>query len=340
MPSDHLTDAGPDTARASAARAADHHRMAAIALLRWYAEMGVDEAVADAPRNAFAAHESEPFQLDVAEPMAARRGPSAGPDPSGQPDTPGARHEVNRRDDRAQRPARSAGRDDSFDDLREGPARAAPARPTSVVAGGGPSTDEAVQLATRLAAGCSTIGELANAIAGFDGCPLKKGARSTVVYDGTLGVDLLVIGEAPGREEDQAGKPFVGRAGQLLDRMLAAIGRDRAKNTLISNVVYWRPPGNRTPTDDETMICKPFVDRFIALSQPKAIAIMGGVALKALTGQSGITRARGRWRNIEVDGREIPALALFHPAFLLRRPENKRLAWADLQALDARLRAG
>ncbi|MEQ8749406.1 MAG: uracil-DNA glycosylase, partial [Amphiplicatus sp.] len=163
---------------------------------------------------------------------------------------------------------------------------------------------------------------------------------SDLFSDGVPGADLLVIGEAPGREEDMTGKPFVGRAGQLLDRMLAAIGRSRTTNTLISNVIYWRPPGNRTPTQIEMAICRPFVERLIELTEPKAALLAGGAAMQAMLGVSGIMRARGIWREIETaSGYKVPALPVFHPAFLLRSPAQKRHAWADLLALDERLKS-
>ncbi len=201
--------------------------------------------------------------------------------------------------------------------------------------------DEAIGAAERAARACKSFDELAAAVEAFEGCPLKAGATKTVFTDGAPGADLMVIGEAPGRDEDRIGKPFVGRAGQLLDRMLAAIGRHREANTLISNVIFWRPPGNRTPTPTETAICRPFVDRLIELTEPRAIALAGGAPMQALLGVTGIMRARGRWREIETaSGARVPALPMFHPAFLLRQPANKRLAWADLQALEARLRKG
>jgi DNA polymerase len=151
--------------------------------------------------------------------------------------------------------------------------------------------------------------------------------------------DLLVIGEAPGRDEDRLGKPFVGRAGQLLDRMLAAIGRSRESNVLISNAIFWRPPANRTPTALETAICRPFVDRLIDITAPRAVLIAGGAPLQAMLGVTGIMRARGVWREIETaGGKRVPALPTYHPAFLLRQPAGKRLAWADLQSLEQRLK--
>src|SRR5690606_20658015 len=138
---------------------------------------------------------------------------------------------------------------------------------------------------------------------------LKAGARNTVFSDGVPGARLLVIGEAPGRDEDALGKPFVGRAGQLLDKMLAAIGRSRATDTLISNVVYWRPPGNRAPTQAEIAACRPFVERLIELTQPAAIMLAGGVPTQAMIGASGIMRARGAWRDVTLaSGAAFPAL--------------------------------
>jgi len=203
------------------------------------------------------------------------------------------------------------------------------------------SADEAIKAAQAAAARCGTYEELAAAVAAFEGCMLKAGARKTVFADGQPGSHLLVIGEAPGRDEDAVGKPFVGRAGQLLDRMLAAIGRSRTTNTLISNVIYWRPPGNRTPTQIEIAICRPFVDRLIELTKPKALLIAGGVPLQALLGLTSITRARGVWREVKTaGGAGVDALPVFHPAFLLRTPSQKRLAWADLLALEKRLTAG
>ncbi len=203
------------------------------------------------------------------------------------------------------------------------------------------SADEAISAAEKAARACNSFEELEAAVAGFEGCPLKAGATNTVFADGVPGADLLVIGEAPGRDEDRIGKPFVGRAGQLLDRMLAAIDRSRETNVLISNVIYWRPPGNRTPSPMETAICRPFVERLIELTKPKAVVLAGGAPLQAMLGVTGIMRARGKWREIEThSGARFAALPIFHPAFLLRQPANKRLAWADLQALAARLREG
>ena len=222
------------------------------------------------------------------------------------------------------------------------PAKPTAAKPVTAIAPSDtPPADEAIRLAEKLAREAETIDALAAAVAAFNGCALKRGARNTVFIDGAVDGDLLVIGEGPGRDEDRIGKPFVGRAGQLLDKMLAAIDRSRDRDTLISNVVFWRPPGNRTPTGEETAICRPFVQRLIALSAPKAVLLTGGAPMEALLGVSGIMRNRGVWRDLDIGAeRPIPALPIFHPAFLLRQPAQKRLAWRDLQSLSARLRDG
>ena len=174
----------------------------------------------------------------------------------------------------------------------------------------------------------------------FDHCELKRGARSFVFSDGQPTARVMIIGEAPGREEDRAGKPFVGRAGQLLDRMLDAIdmGRDHqdaTKAVYITNVLPWRPPSNRTPEAAEIAMLLPFLERHIALADPDIIVLMGNTPCQALLGRSGITRMRGTWA--EAAGK--PCLPMFHPAYLLRNPIAKREAWADLLALQARLRS-
>ncbi len=195
-----------------------------------------------------------------------------------------------------------------------------------------------VQVARAAAARADSLEALRVAVQAFDLCELKKGARNTVFADGRPGARVLVLGEAPGREEDREGRPFVGRAGQLLDRMFAAIGLSRhsddARAALyITNVLFWHPPGDRTPEPAEIAMMKPFVDRHIALVAPEVVVTMGNTPLFALTGQRGITRARGKW--LEVLGR--PLLPMLHPAYLLRNPAAKREAWADLLALQARL---
>ena len=259
---------------------------AARALLRWYAEMGVDEAVAPSPADLYSWTRADPGSAPRIETV-----------------------------------------------------RAAPEPEAAAVEPAALSTDEAIKAAETAAVACKSFEELEAAVKAFEGCPLKAGAKNTVFTDGVPGADLLVIGEARGRDEDLLGKPFVGRAGQLLDRMLAAISRSRTENVLISNVIFWRPPANRTPTALETAVCRPFVDRLIEITDPKAVLIAGGAPLQALLGVTGIMRARGVWREIEtMGGKRYPALPTYHPAFLLRQPAGKRLAWADLQSLNARLK--
>ena len=264
-------------------------RGAALALLRWYVEMGADEAIAEAPQNR------------LADPAALR----AQPEPAALP-------------------------------------RSAP-KPPAVAAAPPPafaeSLGEGAQSARLMAASATTVEELAARVAAFDGCSLKFTATNTVFADGNPSAPVMIIGEAPGAEEDRTGRPFVGRAGQLLDRMLAAIGLDRS-GVLITNVIYWRPPGNRTPTAAEIASCLPFVLRHVALVRPRVLVLAGATAAGALLPQApGITRLRGRWFDLAVPGldRPVPTLPMFHPSFLLRSPERKREAWHDLLALRAKL---
>ena len=198
-----------------------------------------------------------------------------------------------------------------------------------------------VDEARRLANAASDLPALKTAIEAFDGCALKRDAESTVVFDGTPGAPVMVIGEGPGAEEDRQALPFVGKAGQLLDRMLAAIGLSRATNTLITNVNYWRPPNNRNPEADELAVCRPFVDRMIELNHPKLIITAGGVPSVSLLGaKTGIMRLRGQEALYETPGGwRGPLVPILHPAFLLRRPQEKALAWRDLQMIEARLQA-
>jgi DNA polymerase len=201
------------------------------------------------------------------------------------------------------------------------------------------SLAEAAQSARLVAAGAETIEALGALVAAFDGCPLKRTATNTVFMDGNPAAPVMIVGEAPGADEDRIGRPFVGRSGQLLDRMLAAIGQDRT-TVQITNVIYWRPPGNRKPTSAEIAACLPFVLRHIALARPHVLVLAGGTAASALLPLSeGITRLRGRWFDLAVPGldRPVPTLPMFHPSFLLRAPERKREAWRDLLALRARL---
>ncbi|WP_430303172.1 uracil-DNA glycosylase [Shimia ponticola] len=193
---------------------------------------------------------------------------------------------------------------------------------------------DAVAEATRLAATAPSLEALADAQASFDHCDLKKGARNFVFADGVAGAPLMIVGEAPGRDEDREGKPFVGRAGQLLDRMLAAIDMTRAQNVYITNVLPWRPPQNRDPKPDEMAMMLPFVKRHIELAQPKVLIAMGNHSCQALLQKRGITRLRGQWH----EALGLPVIPMLHPAYLLRQPHAKRGAWEDLLSLKSKLR--
>ncbi|MBU2486520.1 MAG: uracil-DNA glycosylase, partial [Alphaproteobacteria bacterium] len=191
--------------------------------------------------------------------------------------------------------------------------------------------------ARALAASANTIAELRAALEGFTGCNLRHSAKTLVFADGNPDADIMFIGEAPGREEDLQGMPFVGRAGQLLDRMLAAIELSR-ETAYITNMIPWRPPGNRTPAAHEIELCRPFIERHIALAQPKLLVMLGNVASKSLLDtDKGILSLRGTWMNRKSGDAEIPVMPTLHPAYLLRNPAQKRLAWADFLSLRDRL---
>ena len=270
------------------------------ALLRWYQEIGVDEAIGPTP-------------VDWTR-LKATTTVDRGPEIS----------------------ARSPGRSAAALPPPAMPPRPAP-RTADLTLGGEP----AVADAQAIAAAATTLAELEAAVRGFDGCPLKMTASTTVFADGNPAADVMVIGEAPGAEEDRRGKPFVGPAGQLLDRMLAAIGLDRTESAYITNVLPWRPPGNRQPNTTELNTCLPFCERHIALKAPRVVILAGGTSAKALLRTTdGIMRLRGRWRALEVPGlpAAVPTMAIFHPAFLLRQPASKREAWRDLVQIRKRLR--
>jgi len=200
--------------------------------------------------------------------------------------------------------------------------------------------DDAVSIARRSAHAAATIPALGQALAAYDGCGLKKTATKLCFYRGAEQARVMIIGEAPGRDEDLEGRPFVGRAGQLLDKMLASIGLDEA-SVHITNVVYWRPPGNRTPTPQETESCRPFLERQMELVNPDVLLLLGGSAAKQVLGLSdGILRLRGRWREVTTAGRVVRAMPTLHPAYLLRTPVSKRLAWRDLLAVAEALGEG
>jgi uracil-DNA glycosylase len=217
------------------------------------------------------------------------------------------------------------------------PAPVAASRPTAMEAPAPPPVN--LDAARRAAAAAHTLEELAGAIAAYEGCDLKRqGARQAVFSRGRGDAPIMLIGEAPGADEDVQGAPFVGRAGQLLDRMLAAAGlTDRV---FITNTVFWRPPGNRTPTPAEQLSCAPFLERAIALVNPRLIMLLGGAAAKALLNPpEGILKTRGQWFTWKAADSEqaIPTLPTLHPSFLLRQPGAKKQAWSDFLTLAARL---
>ena len=217
------------------------------------------------------------------------------------------------------------------------PRRPAP-RPAEVLA-------PAALRAADLAAGADSLEALKAAMERFD-ASLRDTATNLVFSDGVAESGLMLIGEAPGADEDRLGKPFVGVSGRLLDRMVASIGLDRTRNFYLTNILCWRPPGNRTPTDAEVSLFLPFARRHIALARPRHVVLLGGTAAKALLGaREGITRLRGRWHRLEIEGLgTVPALATLHPAYLLRQPSAKREAWQDLltlrRALDGEVPKG
>ncbi len=263
----------------------------ASVLLEWYKAMGVDEVIAGTPQDWFA-------KLPV---------PAVSVNPSVQP----------------RMPATAPG---------SAPPRKAPPRqdappPAAQIAGPG---DAAGAMAAReLARSAGSLSELRALLEGFDGCALKETAKRLCLSRGSPEARLMLIGEAPGKDEDAKGLPFVGRAGQLLDRMLAAIGLSEA-DVYITNIVFWRPPGNRVPTPEEVQVCQPFVERQIELLRPDLLVFLGNASAKQLTGANeGILKLRGKW--LSYNG--VRAMAMLHPAYLLRNPIAKRLAWRDLLAI-------
>lgn len=276
-------------------------RDALLAALAFQIELGADEAIAETPQDRFA--ESERAAVPLPGVTAASR---AVPE----------------------RPAMTA--------VKPAPKAAKAAAPTD------PHVDEATQTAVSLALQCGDLGSLQAALAAFEGSTLKAGAQSCVFCDGLAGARVMIVGEAPGRDEDIAGKPFVGRSGQLLDRMLAPIGlsrtsKDPSAAVYITNILPWRPVGNRTPGSDEVAMFLPFVQRHITLAAPEIVIPMGGTSATALLGGStGITRRRGKWDRYQPEGAAaLPALPMLHPAYLLRNPAAKRQAWRDLLVLRA-----
>ena len=201
-------------------------------------------------------------------------------------------------------------------------------------------TDEGVKTAKSAVKDVETLEDLKNAICSFTACNLKNTAMNTVFADGNKDSKLMLIGEAPGADEDRIGLPFVGQSGQLLDKMFASIGRPRAEGFYISNIIPWRPPGNRTPTYAEIALCLPFIEKHIELVNPDFLVLLGGTAVSAiLDTKESVSRLRGRWHSYEIKatGKQIPVLVTFHPAYLLRSPLQKKNAWKDLLFLQERI---
>jgi uracil-DNA glycosylase len=215
--------------------------------------------------------------------------------------------------------------------------RLEPAQPSRTAFTAAASADDAALAARARAREAKTLDELKVMLTNFEGCALKQTAKNLCFADGSPQARVMFVGEAPGAEEDRAGLPFVGRSGQLLDRMLAAIGLDRT-SVYIANLVPWRPPGNRTPTPQEAAICRPFIDRQIELCDPDIVVCLGAPSAQALLGiKEGILRSRGKWFAYDTGSRTVKALATLHPAYLLRQPLQKRLAWRDFRALKKAL---
>jgi uracil-DNA glycosylase len=287
-------------------------RQIARELIAFYLDAGVDCAVEERPLDRFADEPRIPSPAERAEPDGerVRTTPSSNP----------------------------ARVDSPADRARRGVSPLSAEGPTTTAAPPPPAAPEAAIMAARESAGSAKdLEELRALLAGFAGCTLAATATQLVFADGNPQARVMFVGEAPGRDEDIAGLPFVGRSGKLLDLMLAAIGLDRTK-AYIANVVPWRPPGNRTPTPQETSICLPFIRRQIELANPDIVVCLGQPATQTLLAtREGITKTRGRWFKYDTGSREIRALATYHPAFLLRSPLQKRFAWRDFLALKRAL---
>ncbi|ANC92847.1 uracil-DNA glycosylase [Azospirillum humicireducens] len=275
--------------------------------LRWHADIGCDEAIGDEPTD----------WATLAARPAARAMPAGANAPTGVGMGAAAM--------RGPAPTR--------------PPTPAPPRPAALF----PSPDqplgasEAGIQARARAHEAQTLEALETALRSFDGCPLKATAMNTVFADGNPQAPVMLIGEAPGEDEDRQGKPFVGVSGKLLDRMLAQIGLDRGK-VYITNILPWRPPGNRSPTQAEIAACLPFLERHVELVRPKLLVALGGVSAKTLLNRpEGITRLRGQWRSYEGTGTPVPLMPMLHPAYLLRNPVAKREAWRDMLALRQKI---
>jgi uracil-DNA glycosylase family 4 len=289
------------------------------AVLAFYMEAGVDAFLADEPVDRLAAEMPQPRAASAAK-------PAQTPGAADHGDGPQEARRVRPQSPRvSMSPAAPEGRFDV-------------GAPAWIEAPAPP--DAAIMAAREAAASATSLDVLRTILDRFEGCGLRLTAKRLVFADGNPQARVMFVGEAPGRDEDAAGLPFVGRSGQLLDRMMAAIGLDRS-SAYIANVIPWRPPGNRTPTPQESQICLPFIRRQIELANPDFLVCLGGPSAQTLHGiKDGIRRARGRWHVYDTGSREIRAIATFHPAYLLRTPIEKRFAWRDFlaikQALDDR----
>lgn len=294
-------------------------------ILDFYRASGVDVAVGEEPVDRF--EESAKRKAE-----SANRLPARGPAAVGEGASPAAPPRFG-----ADRP--SGDLKVPLPPLNRDPRRVEPAQPIARPNAVPLDPQRALEDARARAASAASLDDLRALLEAFDGCGLKTTAKRLVFEDGARDARLMFVGEAPGSDEDEAGVPFVGRSGGLLDRMLGAIGIKRAE-VYIANVVPWRPPGNRTPTPQETELCKPFIWRQIELVAPDILVPLGGPAMQALTGaKEGILRMRGKWLDLEVGGRIVRVLPTVHPAYLLRTPLAKRQAWRDMLAVKAALTA-
>ena len=282
-------------------------------VLAWHLDIGVDETIGTEPVNRFEAIEIP------ARPVPGMADSQAAAPAASQPAPPSF----------AASQAKTGAQTGTKTGTKTGARSTAP----------GPSGEEAVKSAYTMAEQANSVDELRLALAAFDGCGLKNTATNLVFYNGDIKARLMFVGEAPGAEEDRQGEPFIGPSGALLNRMLTSINIERSA-VLISNTVFWRPPGNRTPTPQETAVCMPFIERLIELVDPDVLVTLGGPAAKALLGETqGVGRLRGRWFTYETArmSHPIAATAMFHPAYLLRTPSQKRAAWQDLLNIQDRL---
>jgi uracil-DNA glycosylase family 4 len=304
------------------ARMDDQARQVAQRLLDWYGAVGVDEALCEDAIDWL-------VRGDVAPGSGYRFGGEGPPQPAGSEQSKPRQSATSR-----QPPARVTHETGAGVAVGRANLQSKPAAPRQFATG---SPDTAVTSAREAARAAASLDELEAALAAFEGCALKATAKNLCFYRGVAQARVMLIGEAPGRDEDLAGKPFVGPAGRMLDKMLAAIGLGE-NDVHITNSVYWRPPGNRTPSLLETQVCLPFLERQVELVEPEVIVVLGGAAAKLVLGvEEGIMRLRGKWKEVEFAGAMRRVMPTLHPAFLLRTPINKRLAWRDLLAIETAL---